>query len=499
MSDRATNWGRSPAGGSVSLTLETRVRSKSVEVGLEPPPVPVGRWSRSLWLAGLAEDVTPRAPLLGQHACDIAIVGAGFGGLWTAYYLKKADPSLRIVVLEAEIAGFGAAGRNGGWVSAGIAGSRAAYARSRGRDVVLRAEGETQTSVDEIGRVIAAEGIDCGFVKAGALTLATSRPQAERMRSQVAASREFGVSEADRRLLSAQECRALLSGAARVVAGTFTPHCARVDPARLVRGLADACERLGVRLYEQSRVQSYGHGEVRCADGVLRAELVVHATEAYRVEERHHGRDFLPVFSMMIATERLPESVWRELGWVDGLAVVDKHHLYYYAQRTPDGRIALGGRGAHHRLRQPLAPENERNPEVFRSLVRTLHDSFPATRGARLTHHWGGALAIPRDWCMRVSLERARKTGFVGGFGGHGVVAANIAGRTMRDLVLRRDTELVTLPWVGHRSRTWEPEPLPAIASRLIVKTLESADAHEDGHQRAARRVTFVAPFLPPY
>jgi glycine/D-amino acid oxidase-like deaminating enzyme len=254
-----------------------------------------------------------------------------------------------------------------------------------------------------------------------------------------------------------------------------------------------------VRLYEQSRVQSYDDGEVRCPHATLRAELVIHATEAYRVEERHHRRDFLPIFSMMIATEPLPEPVWRELGWVDGLTVVDKHHLYYDAQRTPDGRIALGGRGAHHRLRQPLAPENERDRQVFRSLVHTLHDSFPATRGARLTHHWGGAIAVPRDWCMRVSLERAHKTGFVGGFGGHGVVAANIAGRTMRDLILRSDTELVTFPWVNHRGRAWEPEPLPLIASRLIVKTLESADAHEDGHQRAARRVKLVAPFLPPY
>lgn len=463
------------------------------------PPEPAGRWSRSLWLDGLVQEIQPREALGGDHDCDVAIVGAGFAGLWTAYYLKKADPRLRVTVLEAEIAGFGAAGRNGGWVSAGIAGSRARYARRGGRDAVLRAERETQRSVDEIGRVIDEEQIDCGFVKAGALTLATSLPQADRMRSQVAAARRFGLGEADRRLLTAEECHALLPGAAGVRAGSFTPHCARVDPARLARGLADACERLGVKVFEQSRVVSVRPGEAVCEHGTVRAETVIRATEAYTIQDRDQRRAFLPVYSHMIASEPLSQAVLAELGWEDGLAVVDKHHLYYYAQRTPDGRIALGGRGANYRPRNPLAQEHERDPTTFHSLAQTLYESFPAVRGVGITHHWGGALALPRDWCMRVSLDRPSRTGFVGAFGGHGVVASNIAGRTMRDLILGTGSDLTVLPWVGHRSPPWESEPLRYLASRLIVRTLESADAHEDSRQRPARRVKLVSAFLPPY
>ena len=139
-----------------------------------PPPAAENRWARSLWLEGVVEDVTPREQLSGEHTCDVAIVGAGFGGLWTAYYLKVADPSLRVTVVEAEIAGFGAAGRNGGFVSAGIAGSGARYARVSGWDSVLRAERETQHGVDEIGRVVSLEGIDCGYRKGGALKVATT-------------------------------------------------------------------------------------------------------------------------------------------------------------------------------------------------------------------------------------------------------------------------------------------------------------------------------------
>ena len=206
----------------------------------------------------MVQDLTPREQLSGDHTCDVAIVGAGFGGLWTAYYLKAADPSLRVTVVEAEIAGFGAAGRNGGFVSAGIAGSGARYARRSGWDSVLRAERETQHGIDEIGRVVSAEGIDCGYKKSGALTVATTEPQVQRLQARVEAKHRFGLGPEDIRLLTADECADLIRGAEGVLAGSFTPHCARVDPARLARGLASACERLGVKIYEQSPAEHLG-------------------------------------------------------------------------------------------------------------------------------------------------------------------------------------------------------------------------------------------------
>ena len=463
-----------------------------------PPPAADNRWARSLWLEGVVADLTPREPLSGDQTCDVAIVGAGFGGLWTAYYLKAADPSLRVTVVEAEIAGFGAAGRNGGFVSSGIAGSGARYARASGWDSVLRAERETHHGVDEIGRVVSLEGIDCGYRKGGAMRVATTQPGVDRLRAYVEEKHRFGLGPEDVRLLTAEERADLIRGAEGVLAGSFNPHCARVDPAQLARGLAAACERLGVKIYEQSPAEHLGSKVIQCRGGRLTAAVVVRATESYTIRERGERSTFLPLYSLMIATEPLPQQTWDELGWRDGLGVQDSRHLYYYAQRTVDGRIALGGRGAPYRLTSPISPQNEQDSDVFQRLCQTLREAFPAAAQARITHHWGGSLAVPRDWCMRTTFDRRTGLGFVGGFGGHGVVAANIAGRTMRDLILSRNTDLISLPWVGHHTRRWEPEPLRFIAARLIAKSLKSADAYEERSGQPAKRARLVAPFLPP-
>ncbi len=474
-------------------------RPESEPVGVAGPPTMAdSRWARSLWLEGVVEDLTPREQLSGQHSCDVAVVGGGFGGLWTAYYLKAADPSLRVTLVEAEIAGFGAAGRNGGFVSAGIAGSGARYARVSGWDSVLRAERETQHGVDEIGRVVSQEGIDCGYRKGGTMKVATIPPQVDRLRAVVEAKHRFGLGSEDFRLLSADEWADLLGGAEGVLAASYTPHCARVDPARLARGLALACERLGVKIYEQSSAEHLGPKVVQCRNGRISADVVVRATESYTIRERAERRSFLPLYSLMIATEPLPQQTWDELNWRDGLGVSDSSHLYYYAQRTIDGRIALGGRGAPYRLTNPISPENEQDPGVYERLRQTLREAFPAAAQARITHHWGGSLAVPRDWCMRTTFDRQTGLGFVGAFGGHGVVASNIAGRTMRDLILNHQTDLTTLPWVGHHTRRWEPEPIRFIASRLIANTLEAADAYEERTGQPAKRARLVKPFLPP-
>jgi len=164
-----------------------------------------------------------------------------------------------------------------------------------------------------------------------------------------------------------------------------------------------------------------------------------------------------------------------------------------------DGRIAVGGRGAPYRLTKPISPDNEQNAHVYERLCQTLREAFPAVAQARITHHWGGSLAVPRDWCMRTTYDRLAGLGFVGAFGGHGVTASNISGRTMRDLILGHSTDLTSLPWVGHHTRDWEPEPLRFIASRLIHQTLASADAYEERTGKPAKRVRLVAPFLPPH
>jgi glycine/D-amino acid oxidase-like deaminating enzyme len=452
---------------------------------------------RSLWLDQLSEPLTPRASLPGDVDCDAAIVGAGFTGLWSAYYLKRAQPDLRVVVLEAEVAGYGPSGRNGGWASCGIAGSPRVYERRGGRDGVVRAARETLRTVDEIGEVTGREQIDCGYVKAGMLTVATTRPQEERSRDSVRGLHAAGMRDADVALLRPEEVGGLAE-LTRLRAATFSPHAARIDPARLVRGLARACERLGVQIFERTRALSAGPGAVRCDRGMVRAEIVLRATESYTTQLAGTGREYLPLYSLMIATEPLGDDAWAQHRWTDGLLIGDRHHLFFYAQRTADGRIAIGGRGAPYRLGRPIDERNERDTEVRRRLETALRSNFPAAAEARVTHHWGGPLAVPRDWSMAINFDRASGFGFAGGYVGHGVVPSNISGRTLADLALGRETDLVSLPWVGHRSRRWEPEPLRYLASSAIVRMLGAADSYEDRHDRRAMHTLPLRPFLPP-
>ncbi len=453
--------------------------------------------ARSLWLDGVEGTLSPRPSLRGDTSCDVAVVGGGFTGLWTAYYLKRHRPDARVVVLEREITGFGPSGRNGGWVSSGIAGRWDTYAARAGNDAVLRAERTTYAAVDEIGRVVERERIDCGFEKQGMLAVATSEPQVTRLRADLQSARAHGIREEDRRELGTAE----LQGMVRIpgcLLGVYSPHAARADPARLARGLADACERSGVAIYERTEATEVRPHAVRCRGGVVTADHVIRATESYTTELTGERLRYLPLYSLMIATEPLSDGVWHDIGWRDGLLIHDAHHLFSYAQRTADGRIAIGGRGAPYHLSRPVSETSERDPAVLARLEEAIRRQFPAAARAATTHHWGGPLAVPRDWCMAIDYDRATGFGLAGGYSGHGVVAANISGRTLADLVCERDTELVSLPWVGHRARSWEVEPLRFLASWAIVRVLGSADRYEDRTNRTARRTRALSSVLPP-
>jgi glycine/D-amino acid oxidase-like deaminating enzyme len=380
-------------------------------------------------------------------------------------------------------------------VSAFIAAKPSVYARTHGDDAVLQAERETFRTVTEIGRVAATEEIDCGFVHSGQLTVAFSLPQLERLRASVAGKQARGLREDDIRMLDLDELRqrVRLQGA---LGASFSPHNARVDPARLVRGLADACVRHGVELYERTPAVEIGPRRVVTTHGTITAGTVVRATEAYTTELPGEGRRFLPLYSLMVATEPLDTAVWDELGWAGHETISDQRHLFFYAQRTMDDRIAIGGRGAPYKLGQPIREDYERRPEVRDRLTASIQRHFSPAGRAAITHHWGGPLGVPRDWCASVEHDRATGFAWAGGYAGHGVVAANVSGRTLADLILERPTDLTRLPWVGHRSRRWEPEPLRFIASRMIVGILGSADRHEDRTGRRARRTLLVRPFV---
>jgi glycine/D-amino acid oxidase-like deaminating enzyme len=451
---------------------------------------------RSLWLDGALERFTPRPRLDAATEADVAIAGGGFTGLWTAYALTERDPSLRIAIVEAETVGYGASGRNGGFVSAGISGEARVYERRHGRSGVERAERAMIGGIDWIGAAVVRERIDCDWVKGGAYRVATSPPQLQRVRAGLEARRERGIGEDDVRYVTAAEIGADVR-VAGVLGGTYTPHCARVDPARLARGLAEACERRGVTIYERSAAVTVGPGRITCRHGSLRAPVVVRATEAFTTRFPGERRTYLPLASHMLATEPLSPEAWEEIGWESRAPVADQRYQFVYAQRTPDDRIALGGRGLSYRLGGAIREADELQPTIHGRLEQALRRLFPAASGARVTHRWGGFFAAPRDWCMSIGYDRRTGTAHAGGYSGHGLVASSLGGRTLADLITGAESDLTSLPWVGHSSRRWEPEPLRFLGARGIAAVAASADRAEDRTGRPARRIELVRRWLP--
>ena len=451
---------------------------------------------RSLWLDGALEQFTPRPPLQGERDADVAIVGAGLTGLWTAYALKLHDPALRVTVVEAETAGYGASGRNAGFVSAGISGEARVYNRRHGTAGVVRAERAMIDGIDWIGSVVQSEEIDCGWIKSGSYRIATTRPQLERVRAGLAGKQARGYGPDDVRFVTATEIEAEVR-VAGVLGGTYTPHCARVDPARLTRGLAEACERRGVVIHERSPALSIAPRTVVCENGRLGANVVVRATEAFTTRLPGERRRYLPLASHMLATEPLPAEAWDEIGWARCTPLADQHYQFVYAQRTPDGRIALGGRGLTYRMGGAIREADERNARIHGRLEQSLRRLFPASKGALVSHRWGCFFAAPRDWSMSIGFNRSTGLAYAGGYSGHGLVSTSLAGRTLADLITGSDSDLTRLPWVGHGSRRWEPEPLRFVAARGIAAVLSSVDATEDRTGRPARRAAIVRRWLP--
>ena len=356
------------------------------------------------------------------------------------YYLHQRDPTLRIVVLEAEVVGFGASGRNGGWCSALLPMSPGSMEASHGRDAAIAMQRAMFATVDEVGRAAAAEGIDCHFAKGGYLHLATNPAHTARLHAELAEARRYDLGEDDLRWLDRAEAAQRLA-ASGVLGALYTPHCAAIHPARLARGLGEVVERAGIVVHEGTPVRSIEQGRVTTDDGTVRAEVVVRATEGFTRTLQGGRRTLVPLYSLMIATEPLPDDVWDGIGLRERETFNDARHLIIYGQRTADGRFAFGGRGAPYHFGSGIRPEFDRDRGVHDSLHRTLRELFPAIGDAAVTHRWGGPLGVPRDWTCSVGLDREQRMAWAGGYVGDGVATTNLAGRTLADLITGQESE----------------------------------------------------------
>lgn len=430
----------------------------------------------SHWFAALGGPPVPRPGLPGDMAADVCIVGAGYTGLWTAWYLATARPGLRIVVVEARFAGFGASGRNGGWMTGGFAWSHHRYLDRGGEAGVRAMVAAMGSTVDEVVAVAEAEGIEADIRRTDELTVATNPAQMARLAGEVAARRRWGEHRVTRIDAAALRARVAIPGAlGAMVVGSV----ARVQPARLVRGLAEAVERRGVLIAEGTRALALRPGRVETDRGTVTAPIVLRATEGFTAGLPGHRRDWLPLNSAQIVTAPLPPGTWSRIGWEGDELIGDFANSYCYCQRTADGRITVGGRGLPYRFGSAVDRDGAPDATTVRRLQAILARHFPAAADAGIDHAWCGVLAVPRDWCATVGFDGATGLGHAGGYVGVGVSTSNLAGRTLADLALGRDTGLTRLPWVNRRLRRWEPEPLRWLAVRGMYALLNAADRAE--------------------
>ena len=448
--------------------------------------------SVSFWLETCGDDLTPRPSLDGSTEADVAILGAGYTGLWTAYYLLRQQPSLRVVILEREIAGFGASGRNGAWCAPGLNISLSRLERLHGREAARRTYAAVADAVDEVGRVALQEGMDIEWRRGGELIVARGPHETPALAASLRELQTFGLADGAE-LLDAPALDARIR-VRRGAAALFTPDAAAFHPARLARGLARVVERMGATIFERTEVTDYREGRrplLSTARGEVRARVAVLAGEAFLTQLPRLHRALIPIWSLIVLTEPLPDSVWAEIGWSGHELIGSPRQTVVYLSRTADGRILFGGRGAPYRFGSPIRDEYDHHEPTHDLLRAAACDWFPQLRDARFTHAWGGPVGVPRDWHPTIAYDERSGIATARGYVGHGVAPSNLAGRTLAELITGERSERTELPLVGHRSPNWEPEPLRWLGVRFAQAALERVDrtAERTGRPPSGRSI----------
>lgn len=451
--------------------------------------------SASFWLreqAGSFPDIFDTPCELDRDVeVDVCIVGAGYTGMWTAYALKKAAPNLDIVIVEAKYPGYGASGRNGGAVIPRLNGSRNYWANIGGEDGVRALEQALQETVDEVGRVIAEEQIACSYTKAGMLEIARTPLELQRLQQAVELDRQWGHGEDSVILLDKTEAMNRIA-AEGVLAAKFTRQSASIHPAALALGLARVLQGLGVTIFHNSPVRSIEPRLVKTDTAFVKARYIVCATEAYTQSIASEQNRIIPVHTSMLVTELLSSKQLESVGW-DNREVLLADHPFLHLQRTATGRITIGGddnRMTYKFGSRPCA-DGATLTKVHDMYSRELTKLFPSLRGAAIEQSWQGVFGAQRNWAPAVGLDAKTGIAWGGGYVGEGLAASNLAGRTLRDLILGRTSALTRLPWVRSRSRRWELEPMRIIGATAILGLRHWGEHRETTTGKPSRLIPF--------
>ena len=415
-------------------------------------------------------------PLEGTVEADLAIVGGGFTGLWAALQAKQERPEREVVVLESETAGWGASGRNGGFVDSSLThGLPNGVSRFAQELEALEALG--RANLDGLKADLERHRIDAAWQETGMLSVATRPHELAELDEEAALLRRHGF---DAEVLDRAAVRAEVDSPTYLGAVLQHSGVALVDPGALALGLRKAAQGLGVRLYERTPVLD---GELRTPGGRVRADRVLLATGAYPPLARSIRRLVAPVYDYVIVTEPLSAEQRRAVGWANGRGVADRGNRFHYYRLTPDGRILFGGYEAVYRFGNRVDDRKlTRHPPTHRMLAQHLLETFPALEGIGITHAWGG----PIDTCSRFCVTFGRALGgravYAVGYTGLGVAASRFGARTALDLLDGADTERTRLKLVRTRPLPFPPEP----ARWAVIQATRGALARAD--ERGGRR-----------
>jgi glycine/D-amino acid oxidase-like deaminating enzyme len=451
----------------------------------------------SFWLEASGDDLTPRPALQRSTEVDVAILGGGYTGLWTAYYLLRGNPGIKLAILEKEIIGFGASGRNGGWCSSKFPVTPAMLERRYGREAARALMLAMNGAVDEVARVCDEENINAQFHKGGILTLARGEHHLPMLQASLAAYTRLGLG-AQYQLLPVERVLDRVR-VTHTLGGLFASENASLHPGRLVRGLARAVERRGGVIYERTEVSGFKGGSAPAlftpAGEVRAKQAIVLAGESYLSRLPSLHRVVLPVYSLITLTEPLTATQWDQIGWQNRESLASCNYTVDYLTRTADGRILFGSRGTPYRLGSKISDEMDRHQETHAHIRSLVLEWFPMLKGISFTHAWGGPVGMPRDWMPMTEFDPGTKVATARGYTGQGVSTTNLTGRVLAELISGQRTALSHLPLAQRRSPIWEREPLRWLAVRYMQNAFSRID--EAGkHGRSKPKDAFLAEFL---
>ncbi|ACZ84873.1 NAD(P)/FAD-dependent oxidoreductase [Streptosporangium roseum] len=430
------------------------------------------------WLDSPAKP-EPRPRLFGNTTADLAVVGGGFSGLWTALMAKERDPSLDVVLLEGRRIGWAASGRNGGFAMATLT-HGIANGLERWPEEISTLERLGVANLDEIGETVAKYDIDCGYERTGELHVATEPWQLEEMRESVEVARELGI-RFD--ALDQDQVRAEVNSPTYIGGHWERDGCAMVDPARLAWGLRQACLSMGVRIYERTPVRNMkdiGTGmELLTPHGTVKAAKVALGTGVFQPLLRRLKHFLVPVYDYALMTEPLSAAQMASVGWHNRQGVGDSANQFHYYRLTADNRILWGGYDAVYYNGGKIKPEYEQRDETFVKLAEHFSTTFPQLSELRFTHRWGGII----DTCSRFSAFYGQSHGgrlaYAVGYTGMGVGATRFGANVMLDLLNGERTERTELRMVKEKPLPFPPEPVRSAGIQMTRWSIAQADLHQ--------------------